>query len=52
MVPQGAAGEQGGGMLGMKSHKVSPELLNELIRQKPENVGATLREWLGQNGGN
>ncbi len=52
VVPQGAAGEQGGGMLGMKSHKVSPELLNELIRQKPENVGATLREWLGQNGGN
>jgi flagellar M-ring protein FliF len=26
--------------------KVSPELLNQLIRQKPENVGATLREWL------
>jgi flagellar M-ring protein FliF len=29
-----------------KSLKVSPELLNSLIRQKPENVGATLREWL------
>ena len=29
-----------------KSLKVSPELLNTLIRQKPENVGATLREWL------
>jgi flagellar M-ring protein FliF len=31
---------------GAKSLKVSPELLNSLIRQKPENVGATLREWL------
>ena len=29
-----------------KNLKVSPELLNSLIRQKPENVGATLREWL------
>ena len=29
-----------------KNLKVSPELLNQLIRQKPENVGATLREWL------
>ena len=29
-----------------KSLKVSPELLNNLIRQKPENVGATLRDWL------
>lgn len=29
-----------------RSLKVSPELLNTLIRQKPENVGATLREWL------
>ena len=29
-----------------KQLKVSPELLNSLIRQKPENVGATLREWL------
>jgi flagellar M-ring protein FliF len=29
-----------------KNLKVSPELLNNLIRQKPENVGATLREWL------
>jgi flagellar M-ring protein FliF len=38
------------GMLSMRSHKVSPELLNDLIRQKPENVGATLREWLAQNG--
>ena len=38
------------GLLSMKTHKVSPELLNDLIRQKPENVGATLREWLAQNG--
>jgi flagellar M-ring protein FliF len=30
----------------VKNLKVSPELLNTLIRQKPENVGATLREWL------
>ena len=28
------------------SHKISPELLNDLIRQKPENVSATIREWL------
>lgn len=25
---------------------VTPELLNELIQQKPENAGATLRSWL------
>lgn len=25
---------------------VSPEMLNEMIRQKPENVSATLREWM------
>lgn len=30
----------------IRNNKVSPELLNDLIRQKPENVGATLREWL------
>jgi flagellar M-ring protein FliF len=29
---------------------VTPELLNELIQQKPENAGATLRSWL--SGGN
>ena len=28
------------------NHKISPELLNDLIRQKPENVSATIREWL------
>jgi flagellar M-ring protein FliF len=34
-----------------KSHKISPELLNHLIRQKPEHVGATLRDWLATQGG-
>lgn len=30
---------------------VTPELLNELIKQKPENAGASLRNWLvGKNG--
>jgi len=32
---------------------VTPEMLNELIKQKPENAGATLRNWLsGNNGSN
>lgn len=35
----------------VKSNTVSPELLNDLIRQKPENVGATLRDWLGAKEG-
>ena len=32
---------------------VTPELLNELIRQKPANVGVALRDWVsaGANGG-
>jgi flagellar M-ring protein FliF len=34
-----------------KSHKISPELLNHLIRQKPEHVGATLRDWLSTQEG-
>jgi flagellar M-ring protein FliF len=25
---------------------VTPELLNELIRQKPANVGVALRDWV------
>ena len=25
---------------------ISPEMLNDLIRQKPENVGAALRDWM------
>lgn len=29
-----------------KPQEVTPELLNELIRQKPENAGTTLRNWL------
>lgn len=33
-----------------KDHKISPELLNELIQQKPENVGVTIRQWLAQRG--
>ncbi len=28
------------------NHKISPELLNDMIRQKPENVSLTIREWL------
>lgn len=31
--------------LGQPQH-ITPELLNELIRQKPENAGTTLRNWL------
>ena len=31
---------------------VSVELLNEMIRQKPENVGAALRDWMSTNGNN
>ncbi len=27
---------------------VTPEMLNELIRQKPANIGVTLREWIGE----
>ncbi len=27
---------------------ISPEMLNELIRQKPDNVAASLRSWLAQ----
>ena len=32
--------------------EVSVELLNEMIRQKPENVGAALRDWMSTNGNN
>jgi flagellar M-ring protein FliF len=27
---------------------ITPELLNELIRQKPGNVGAALRNWVAE----
>ena len=30
---------------------VTPEMLNELIRQKPANIGVTLREWIGETEG-
>jgi flagellar M-ring protein FliF len=49
-VVNGAGALDQQGMLSMRTHKVSPELLNDLIRQKPENVGATLRDWISQNG--
>jgi flagellar M-ring protein FliF len=31
---------------------VTPELLNELIRQKPANIGVALREWVTAGAGN
>ncbi len=34
------------------SQPVSVELLNEMIRQKPENVGAALRDWMSTTNGN
>jgi len=45
-LPSGAEDDPASFLPAAKSLKVSPELLNTLIRQKPENVGATLREWL------
>ena len=27
---------------------VTPEMLNELIRQKPANIGVSLREWIAE----
>lgn len=45
-LPGGSADDPASFLPAAKSLKVSPELLNTLIRQKPENVGATLREWL------
>lgn len=29
-----------------KSNQITPELLNELIRQKPANIGIALRDWV------
>lgn len=29
---------------------VTPDMLNELIRQKPTNIGVSLREWIGEEG--
>lgn len=31
------------------SGTVTPEMLNELIRQKPANIGVSLREWIGES---
>ena len=45
-LPSGSGEDPASFLPTAKSLKVSPELLNTLIRQKPENVGATLREWL------
>jgi flagellar M-ring protein FliF len=45
-LPLGSEEDPSSFLPSAKSLKVSPELLNSLIRQKPENVGATLREWL------
>ena len=33
------------------SSNVTPELLNELIRQKPANVGVALRDWVATPAG-
>lgn len=32
------------------SNHVTPELLNELIRQKPANIGVALRDWVAASG--
>jgi flagellar M-ring protein FliF len=29
---------------------VTPEMLNQLIRQKPANIGTALRDWVGAPG--
>jgi flagellar M-ring protein FliF len=39
------AGASGGNRNQNGSAKLTPDLLNELIRQKPANVGTALREW-------
>ncbi len=36
----------------VKPASVSPEMLTDMIRQRPENVGATLRGWLNTKEGN
>jgi flagellar M-ring protein FliF len=30
------------------SQSITPELLNELIRQKPGNIGVALRNWVAE----
>jgi len=45
--------KSGGGAVGANGREViSPEMLNELIRQKPDNVAAALRGWLTQKDSN
>jgi flagellar M-ring protein FliF len=39
-------GRDGNRGVGELAGDVTPELLNELIRQKPDNVGLTLKEWM------
>lgn len=39
-------GRDGSRSVGELQGDVTPELLNELIRQKPDNVGLTLKEWM------
>lgn len=46
LSPEKAQAEAGAG------RPVSVELLNEMIRQKPNNVGAALREWMAGGGPN
>ena len=38
--------ENGGRRAGPAKTAVSPEMLNEMIRQKPDNVSVALREWM------
>jgi flagellar M-ring protein FliF len=32
--------------LQLNSGSLTPEMLNDLIRQKPENVGTALKDWM------
>ena len=50
--PAGLLGANGSnGNHAAKYASISPEMLNELIRQKPENVGVALRGWMAESGG-
>jgi len=40
----------GSGIRGARSSGVTPDLLNEMIRQKPANVGVALRGWMANGG--
>jgi flagellar M-ring protein FliF len=41
---------RGGGRAGSASSAPTPEMLNELIRKKPANVGTALRDWVAAKG--